>query len=252
MAKATFRFYEELNDFLPKHRRRTDAATTFKEKRSIKDAIESLGVPHTEIDLILVNGKSVDFDYILQDEDRVSVYPVFEYLNISDVTHLRKFPLRRSKFIAGINLGKLAKYMRVLGLDLYFDERLSPRGIIEISKRENRIILTGDRKLLKYREVTHGMFVRPGTTVRQIQRILHDLDIKDRVAPFTRCLGCNSQLHMVPKEEVLDRIPPKARAYCDTYARCPSCDKIYWKGTHYIHMQKVVKQRSALRPNSTG
>ena len=112
---------------------------------------------------------------------------------------------------------------------------------VEISKRENRIILTGDRKLLKYKDVAHGMFVRPGTTVQQIQRILDALYIKDRVAPFTRCLGCNTLLCMVPKEAVLDRIPPKTRAYCNAYARCPSCDKIYWKGTHYIHMQKVVK-----------
>ena len=64
MPKATFRFYEELNDFLPKHRRKTDFEAKFKGKRSIKDMIEALGVPHTEIDLILVNGKSVDFNYI--------------------------------------------------------------------------------------------------------------------------------------------------------------------------------------------
>mgnify|MGYP001820042941 CR=1 FL=1 len=242
MAKATFRFYEELNDFLPKHRRRTDAATTFKEKRSIKDAIESLGVPHTEIDLILVNGKSVDFDYILQDEDRVSVYPVFESLNISDATHLRKLPLRRSKFIADINLGKIATYMRVLGFDVYFDSRLSPREIVEISKREKRIILTGNRKLLKFKDVSHGIFIRPGTTVQQIKRLIDYLDIKDRVDPFTRCLQCNSLLQKVPKEKILDRIPQKTRAYCDAYARCLSCDKIYWKGTHFIHMDKVVRQ----------
>jgi len=242
MAEAIFRFYEELNDFLPRYRRKTDFVLTSADKRSIKDAIESLGVPHTEIDLILVNGKSVDFNYILQDKDRVSVYPVFESLNITDVTRLRKLPLRKSKFIADINLGKIAKYMRVLGFDLYFDPMLSPREIVEISNKENRIILTTSRKLLKFKNVSHGIFVRPGSTMQQIKRIIDYLDIEDMVVPFTRCLQCNSLLDTVPKEEILERIPPKVRAFCDAYVRCEFCDKIYWKGTHYIQMQTIVEQ----------
>ena len=143
--------------------------------------IEALGVPHTEIDLILVNGNSVDFNYILQDEDRVSVYPVFESLNITDVTMLRKIPLRRNKFIADINLGGIVKYMRILGFDLYYDSLLSTREIIEISKRGNRIILTKSRKLLQFKDVTHGIFIRPATTTEQIRQIIDYLDIKDNV-----------------------------------------------------------------------
>jgi len=179
MPKGIFRFYEELNDFLPKHRRKTDFEAEFKGKITIKDMMEALGVPHREIDLILVNGKSVDFNYILQNKDRVSVYPVFESLNITDVTLLRKTPLRRNKFIADINLGNIVKYMRALGFDLYYDSSLYTREIIEISKRENRIILTGSRKLLKFKEVTHGIFLRPGTTTEQIRQIIDYLDIKD-------------------------------------------------------------------------
>lgn len=223
-------------------RRKTEFELTFDDKRSIKDAIESLGVPHTEIDLILVNGKAVAFNYILEDEDRVSVYPVFESLNISGVTRLRKLPLRKSKFIADINLGNIAKYMRVLGFDLFFDPRLSPREIIEISKRDHRIILTESRKLLKFKDVSHGIFLRPGTTAQKIKRIIDYLDIKDKVDPFTRCLRCNSLLEAVAKEKILDRIPPKAKAYCDRFVLCRTCDKIYWKGTHCTHMQKVVDQ----------
>jgi len=204
--------------------------------------IEALGVPHTEIDLILVNGNSVDFNYILQDEDRVSVYPVFESLNITDVTLLRKIPLRRNKFIADINLGDIVKYMRVLGLDLYFDPLLSTREIIEISKRENRVILTKSRKLLKFKDVSHGIFIRPGTTTEQIRRIIDYLDIKDNIKPFSRCLCCNTLLDIVLKEKILDRIPPKTKEFCDEYVQCQSCDKIYWKGTHFINMKKVVRQ----------
>jgi uncharacterized protein with PIN domain len=242
MPKATFRFYEELNDFLPKHRRKTDFEAKFKGKRSIKDMIEALGVPHTEIDLILVDGNSVDFNYILQDEDRVSVYPVFESLNITDVTQLRKIPLRRNKFIADINLGNIVKYMRVLGLDLFYDSLLSTREIIEISKRENRVILTKNRKLLKFKDVSHGIFIRPGTTTEQIRRIIDYLDIKDNIKPFSRCLRCNTILKSVQKEKILDRIPPKTKEFCDEYVQCQFCDKIYWKGTHFINMQKVVRQ----------
>ena len=241
MPKGTFRFYEELNDFLPKHRRKTDFEATFKGKRSIKDMIEALGV-HTEIDLILVNGNSVDFNYILQDEDRVSVYPVFESLNITNVTRLRKIPLRRTKFIADINIGDIVKYMRVLGLDLYYDPLLSTREIIEISKRENRVILTKSRKLLKFKDVSHGIFIRPGTTTEQIRRIIDCLDIKDNIKPFSRCLRCNTLLNIVLKEKIIDRIPPKTKEFCNEYVQCRSCNKIYWKGTHFINMEKVVGQ----------
>lgn len=245
MSKATFRFYEELNDFLPKHRRKTSFEADFKGKRSIKDMIEALGVPHTEIDLLLVNRKSVDFNYILQDGDRISVYPVFESLNIEDVTRLRKIPLRKTMFIADVNLGDIVKYMRVLGFDVYSDPSLSTTGIIEISGRENRIILTKSRNLLKFKEVTHAVFIRPGTTEEQVRKILDFLDIKDSIKPFSRCLCCNCLLRAVPKEEIEDRIPPKSRDCYNEYSHCKSCDKIYWQGTHFIRMKRVIDEMLA-------
>ncbi|MBT8349738.1 MAG: Mut7-C ubiquitin/RNAse domain-containing protein [Deltaproteobacteria bacterium] len=190
MPKAIFRFYEELNDFLPKHKRKADFEAEFKGKRPIKDIITALGIPHTEIDLILVNGISVDFNYTLQDNDRVSVYPVFESFNIKDITRVRKTPLRRHRFIVDINLGNIVKYMRVLGFDLYYDSLLSTRKIIEISKRENRIILTKSRRLLNLKNVTHGFFIHPGTTNEQISQIIDYLDIKDNIKPFSKGCSC--------------------------------------------------------------
>ena len=242
MPNVIIRFYEELNDFLPENKRKTDVDVVLKGRQSIKDMIESLGVPHTEVDLILVNNRSVDFRYILQDNDRISVYPVFERLNITHITRLRKIPLRRNKFIADINLGNIVKYMRVLGLDVYHDSLLSNRDIIEISNNKNRIILTQNKKLLKFKDVSHGMFIRPGTTIEQIRRIIDYLDIKNDMKPFSRCLGCNTQLRSVQKNNILDRIPPKTKEWCHEYGQCPSCDKIYWKGTHFMKMEKVVKQ----------
>ncbi len=202
--------------------------------------IEALGVPHTEIDLILANGKSVDFAYVLQDGDRVSVYPVIESLNIENVTRLRKVPLRKTKFIADIHLGDIVKYMRALGFDVCFDPSLSTRKIIEISKKKSRIILTKSRQLLKFKEVTHAIFIRPGTTAEQIKRILDYLDIKDSIKPFSRCLRCNSVVKSVSKESIADRIPPKTKEFCDQYTYCKFCDKIYWKGTHFIKMNKAI------------
>ena len=139
MFRATFRFYEELNDFLPKHRRKTDFQALFKEERSIKDMIESLGVPHTEVDLILVNGQSVDFFHILRDGDQVSVYPVFESFNIKDVTRLRPTPLRKTQFVADRNMEDIVRFMRLLGFDVFSSTALTNREIIDISLREKRI-----------------------------------------------------------------------------------------------------------------
>ena len=194
MPKAIFRFYEELNDFLPDNRKKRDFEVDFSGRRSIKDMIEALGVPHTEIDLILINGKSVDFSHILHEGDRVSVYPVFEYLNIKKVTRLRKLPLRKTMFIADVNLGDIVKLMRILGLDVKFNPTATPRQIIDLSIKENRTILTKSKKLLKLKDVTHGIFIRPGTTEKQVRRILDDLELKDRLRPFSRCLHCNHLL----------------------------------------------------------
>jgi len=176
MPKAIFRFYEELNDFLPKHRRRKDFEAEFEGERSLKDMVEALGVPPPEIDLILANGRSVDFDYILRDGDRLSVYPVFEAFNIKNITRLREVPLRETRFIADKNLGDVVKSMQLLGFDVYYDPALSDREMIEISIREKRIILTKSRELLKSGEVARAIVVGAGTTRRQVQKIIEYLD----------------------------------------------------------------------------
>ena len=159
MPKAIFRFYEELNDFLPKHKRKKDFETEFEKKESINDLMESLGVPHLQIDLILVNGKSVDWGYTLKDADRVSVYPVFESLNIKSLTRIRGTPLRKTRCIADIDLGGLAKRRKELDFDVYHNPSLTEEEIMAIEKCDHRIILTQRRKILKAAKVTHIMCV---------------------------------------------------------------------------------------------
>jgi len=236
------RFYEELNDFLPRSRQKIDSQVLSKERQSVKDMIEALGVPHTEVDLILVNGQSVDFAYILQDRDRISVYPVFESLDISHVTHLREIPLRRTRFIADINIGDIVRYLRALGMDVYFDPGLSPRELITRSKRERRTILTKSRNLLKYRQVSHGIFIRHGRTIEQIKRIIDLLSLRAHIHPFSRCIACNTPLVQVAKQQVEDRIPPKVRIWCEEYACCEHCSKVYWKGSHFTRIKEVLDE----------
>jgi hypothetical protein len=179
MPKAIFRFYEELNDFLPKHKRKKNFETEFEKKAYIKDLMESLGVPHSQIDLILVNGKSVDWGYTLKDGDRVSVYPVFEFFNIKSLTQIRNIPLRKTRFIADVGLDGLAKRMKELNFDVYHNPSLAVEEIMAISKCDHRIVLTQRRKVFKSSKVTHRMFVRPGSIENQIKAIVNHLNIKD-------------------------------------------------------------------------
>lgn len=240
MNRAVLRFYEELNDFLPLSRQKQDVEVAFRQGRSVKDMIEAQGVPHTEVDLILVNGRSVDFGYGVQHRDRISVYPVFESLDISNVTHLRQIPLRNPRFIADTHLGDMVKTMRALGLNVVHDPDLSPAGIIRLSHEQKRTILTKSRKLLKHRAVTHGIFIRPGTVIHQIRGIIDLLCLDAEIQPFSRCLQCNTPLVPVAKQRILDRIPPRVQTWCDQFTYCPHCDQIYWPGTHFTRLKQVV------------
>jgi len=240
MKQIQIRFYEELNDFLPTKLRRIRFAHSFKDRPSVKDLIESLGVPHTEVDLILANGKSVDFTCIVSDGDDISVYPVFESFDISDVQHLRPAPLRNPKFVLDVHLGKLAKYMRMLGLDTAYENNYTDEMIVGISLKEKRTILTKDLGILKRKEVTHGYYVRNMGVEKQITEIIERFDLTKSINKLTRCLKCNGILEKIDKEKVLAQIPPKVKAMQDKYFICRNCGKLYWPGTHYERMNKFI------------
>jgi uncharacterized protein with PIN domain len=214
-----------LNDFLPEHRKKIDFEAEFNGRKSIKDIIEKCGVSSTKVDLVLINGKSENFNYIFQDGDRVSVYPVFESLNIQNVTQLRRFPLRRIQFIADIHLKDIVKPMRMLGFDIDFNGSYTTQDIIGKSIREKRIILTKRKKLLKSKSITHGMLIRPGTPVEQVKYIIDDLDIKDRIKPFSRCLRCNGLLESEFTGKSLNRISPVTKSGCEKDILCKFCDE---------------------------
>jgi len=240
MSIAQVRFYEELNDFLPKEKKKTSFTCTFSGNPSVKDLIESLGIPHVEVDLILVNGNPVTFTYKVHNEDNISVYPVFESLDITGVTHLRQKPLRDIKFILDEHLGKLARYIRLCGFDTLISKEFTDNEIVRISVSEKRIILTRDKQLLKNRLVTHGCWIRSVHTDEQIIEVFRRFDLKNMIIPFSRCLECNSLLIDVSKDEIQDRLLPGTRKYYENFKKCPGCDRIYWEGSHFERMKKML------------
>ena len=241
-SEALFRFYAELNDFLPPDRRKVDIPYRFHVSPTVKDAIEALGVPHVEVDLILVDGASVGFDHRLRDGDRVSVYPVFESLDISPIVRLREAPLRESAFVADVNLRRLARLLRLLGFDALHSNDFDDAELVEISAGEGRILLSRDRQLLKHGRVTHGYWVRSTDPIEQAREVVRRFDLAGSARPFSRCPACNGRLESVEKEAVADEIPPKTARWLDEYVRCEGCGKLYWRGTHFERLEGLVER----------
>jgi hypothetical protein len=223
-------------------------------KRSIKDIIEALGVPHTEVDLILANGNSVGFDYHPSPGDFISVYPVFERFDISPVTRLRPKPLRLTKFILDVHLGTLARHLRMLGFDTYYRNDLEDEEIIRLALEEKRIILTRDLFILKNGKVTHGYYVRETIPGRQLTEIAHRFDLKKQARPFSRCMDCNGMIERVEKSLVEDSLKPNTRKAFHEFFQCSSCKKVYWKGSHWERMLKIIKPSAlsmSIRPSDS-
>lgn len=240
--KITYlRFYEELNDFLPRDKWKKRFEHYFSGSSSVKDMIESLGVPHGEVDMILANGKSVGLDYIVNENDDISIYPVFESLDIKDVQHLREKPLRDPKFIADVHLGTLARYLRMLGFDTLYRNDYIAEELIQISIKETRTILTKHICILKQNRVTHGYYVRKIKPDKQAAEVLSRFSLEKSIKKFSRCLECNSILRKIEKKNVIERLPEMVRTLQNEFYICEGCDKIYWKGSHFEKMNRTIK-----------
>ncbi len=209
--RVAVRFYADLNDFLPPDRRGRQFTLEVATGTTVKDLAESLGVPHTEIDVIMVNGESVDFTHQVDDGDRVGVYPVFEALDEFPVMRLRPRPGRAPRFVLDVHLGRLARTLRLLGFDCVWRNDITDDELTAISVSENRILLTRDRGILKRAAVAQGYLVRETNRRRQIVEILRRFDLYGDIAPFGRCLECNGVIEPVAKEEVEHRLPPRTR-----------------------------------------
>jgi uncharacterized protein with PIN domain/sulfur carrier protein ThiS len=250
VRQVSFRFYAELNDFLPPGRRNGEFRLSFQGEQSVKHWIESLGVPHTEVDLVLVNGQSVDFQHRVQDGDRISVFPMFEAFDVSRTTRVRPKPLRQTRFVLDVHLGRLAAYLRMLGFDSLYRAESTDEELSRISSEERRILLTRDRGLLKRSAVTHGYYVRESNARAQLLAVLRRFDLARSVVPFGRCLVCNSPLEPVSKEQVGQKVPPRSRASCHEFWECTGCRRVYWSGSHHRRMRQFIEAviAEALRP----
>ena len=250
MPHASFRFYNNLNDFLPPQYRQVEFVRHIKDQGSIKDAIEAIGVPHPEIGLLLVNGESVGFNYLVQENDCISVYPLFTTLDTNTVSQVQPPPLSHIRFVLDVHLGKLATYLRLLGFDALYRNDYDDEELAQISSQEQRILLTQDRGLLKRSIVTYGYAVRSDHPEEQIVEVLERFELHDAITPLQRCPQCNGALAIVEKATIEDQIPYYTRLYYDEFAQCQSCDQIYWKGAHYGRIQALIDRVKISERNS--
>lgn len=243
---AVFRFYAELNDFVARERRFGDSAFAVAADATVKHAVEALGVPHTEIELILVNGAPVDFAHRLRDGDRVSVYPLFEALDVTPLLRLRPQPLRDTRFFADAHLGALARLLRLAGFDTRYDNHVGDDEIVRVALAERRIVLSRDRDLLLRRELTHGCYVHAQRPDAQLAEVLARLDLADGLRPFSRCLDCNAPLRAATADEVAAaELPPDVRARQRRFSTCDACGKVFWEGGHWQRMRERLARAVA-------
>ena len=240
MVTATFRFYEELNDFLPPARRKQAFSCACARDATTKHMIEALGVPHTEVELILLNGDSVGFDVILRDGDRLSVYPKFETFDIRSLLRVRERPQRSLRFVADAHLGGLARLLRMAGFDTLYDNHIDDAEVAAYSEHEQRIVLTRDRDLLKRRAVTHGCYIRSLKAAAQLCELVGRLDMARSAQPFTLCLRCNAPLRTIDKALIAGQLPDKVRDTQELFQTCDVCKGVFWRGSHWQRMKHIL------------
>ena len=246
MPAVRFRFYAELNDFLPMNHRQVEYDCAYNGRVSVKNLIEAQGVMHTEVDLILVNGASVDFTYLLNNGDRVSVYPVFESLDITPLLHLRPQALRVIRFVLDVHLGRLAVYLRMMGFDSLYRNDYDDSELADISSRQHRILLTRDRGLLKRRAVVYGYCIRNEDVRQQMQEVVTRYNLAAGIDLFSRCPRCNGRLMPAEKDAVASRLEPNTLKYFNRFWLCQTCGQVYWRGSH---VERILDQLRDILPD---
>jgi uncharacterized protein with PIN domain len=234
------RFYGQLNDFLPFHLRHCRVTHALRGPASVKDVIEALGVPHPEVDVIIVNGQPTDFTYRMRDGDDVSVYPAFHTVDTTGLVRAGIDAPQPVRFVLDIHLRKLATLLRLAGDDalLLRDDR----EVADVSAAEGRVALTRDVGLLKRSIIQHGYWVRQTDPELQFVEVLERFDLADRMNPFVRCMECNALLVPVDAAAIADRLPPGTRECFDQFHQCPGCDRVYWQGSHYERLVQVLER----------
>jgi uncharacterized protein with PIN domain len=240
-VQVTVRCYAELNDFLPASRRQLTFEAECHPGASVKDLLEGLGIPHTQVDLLLVNGEPAGFEARLAAGDRVTAYPVFEAFDIAAVSRVRPEPLRQVRFVLDGHLGRLAAFLRLAGFDCLYSRDADDRELAAASAAERRILLTRDLALLKRREVTHGHAVRETNPERQLREVFSRFHLHRLARPFTRCTRCNKVLRTATPEEASRTVPPRSLQHFEEFLACDGCGRVYWKGSHYRRLVQIIE-----------
>ena len=187
-------------------------------------------MPHPEIGQVQVNGQERTWDTITEDGDRVEIHPVPNGLPAEP------------RFILDNHLGRLAAYLRMLGFDCLYQNEEEDEELADLAQKEGRILLSRDRRLLMRKVVVYGYCVRSLDPLEQLPEVIERFDLTKKIVPFHRCLRCNHPLEPVAKEAILDRLEPLTRQYFDEFQICPACKQIYWKGSHYERMTRLLEQ----------
>jgi hypothetical protein len=237
-----FTFTGALNDFLRPGFRVQPFEYACPATSTTKDAVEGVGVPHVEVVAIRVNGAFAPFDQPLHAGDRLEVYPRWGHppLPPGYALHppLSEFP----GFILDVHLGKLARLLRMVGLDCLYERDYSDEQIAAIAVAESRVVLTRDIPLLKRKALLWGYWLRSQHPEEQLTEVLAYFQLADKLRPFTRCLVCNGSLEVVDKRLVDDRLKPQTREAFNEFYHCTFCRRIYWKGSHFARMAGLVEQ----------
>jgi uncharacterized protein len=239
VVTAHFRFYAELNAFLAPALRQQRFSRVCPRDASVKHMIEALGVPHTEVELILVNGEPVDFSHRLSDGERVSIYPRFIALGVASPVPLRPTPAGQ-RFIADAHLGLLAKHLRMLGFDVLYRNDYSDAEVARIAAADERIVLTRDRDLLIRKEIVHGCYLHALAADEQVREVMRRFDLAPSVRALSRCLSCNGMLRVVDKSAVAHHVPQHSRHVYQRFYECDCCAQVYWEGSHVVRMRARV------------
>lgn len=238
LSSASFLFNGCLQNLLVRKYRATPIIYPFKDNPGIKDAIEAMGVPHTEVDVILVNNRSVDFSYQLHDQDLVSVFPVFSKPPVDNTIHLSPLPSPPISFVLDVHLGKLTKRLRLLGFDCCYRNDLGDAEILRISQESGRVILTRDLGILKHRCVKFGYLIRSDKVEEQIREVLSRFRLATCTQPFLRCMVCNGFVEPVKKNDIVQLLEPRTKLYYEQFHRCRDCHRIYWQGSHFENIKR--------------
>jgi uncharacterized protein len=237
--KVRLRFHGDLNVFIGSKGGGSVIERPLAEKTSIKDVIESCGVPHPEVDLILVDEQTVDFDYGLANDAKIEVFPVGNRDTIHTEKRLQATGI--SRFVADGHLGSLTRNLRLLGFDVAYNQSADDRQLLGLMTCENRALLTRDRRLLMHSIVHHGYYPRSQEADEQTIEVVCRFALSELIAPFTRCLRCNAPLEEVAKADIIDKLEPLTKIYYDQFHRCPNCKQIYWSGSHFLKLQKRIE-----------